>query len=264
MLKLVIDKLEDVDEKVRELYVEKESEVGGVKKKQYVLDAEIEDTAGLKSALDKTRNDLKAAKTAAAKWDKLGDPEKAAAALAKVETLEEEEAQKKGKWDELKEAMKLKHADELKAVNEKSAAKDKHIEKLLVDQVLSKAFGEAKAKPSSIMKKLVPLAKPNIKVQYENGEPVAVVVDEKGNPRIGDGKGSPMTIEQYVAELKADPDYGTDFEATGTSGSGASTKEQARAAATGGPARTVSISDQEALNANFMDIAKGNVTVVGG
>jgi NADH dehydrogenase/NADH:ubiquinone oxidoreductase subunit G len=249
MLKRIIEKLEDVDEKYRGFYVEKDG--------KFVLNIEEEDTATLKGALVKERELRSKAEADLKKWTKLGDAEKAAAALAKVQEYDEKELERKGEFEKIRTQMAEKHEGELKTVRDQLSGKDKAIEKLLVDSVATAAISKHKGK----VKVLLPHVKAHVKVEWEAGEPVAKVVDDQGDPIVGDGKGTYMNIEQYVESLKKDADFGANFEATAASGGGAANSGKGTPAAAG--AKTVSITDQSAMNDNIEAIAKGTVTVQG-
>jgi len=95
-------------------------------------------------------------------------------------------------------------------------------------------------------------------VKGEDGRYTAIVVDEQGNPRIGDSQGSNMSIAQYVETLKADPDFARNFEGTGSTGGGAS-KSTGGAS---GPVRKIAANDGDAFIANLEKVAKGEVEVV--
>jgi hypothetical protein len=85
------------------------------------------------------------------------------------------------------------------------------------------------------------------------------VVDGKGNPRIGDAQGNPMTIKQLVDELKQDPDFARNFEGSGSSGGGAPRSN----AGGGGGVKTIAAGDNAAFLANLDGILDGSVKIAG-
>jgi multidrug efflux pump subunit AcrA (membrane-fusion protein) len=224
----------------------------------YVLDAEgVEDVTGLKSALKSEREARAAAERNAKAFEGL-DPAKAKEALAAQQQAEEDKAKAEGRWTDLKLQLNKQHELETKALNEKLSAKDSAITKYLVDQAATAALAAAKVKS---LKVLLPHIKSQVKVQFDegSGEYKAVVVDAKGEPRIGNAKGEFMTIPELVEELKADSDFAVNFEASGITGGGAAKGKQSSNA---GGGKTISRSDKAAMNANLDAIADGTVTVV--
>lgn len=260
LLKLAVEKLEDIPEAVRGYY--KQGQDG-----KFVLDAELptsagsEDVANLKTALAKEREDRRKAREDLEKFrDQNGnllDAERAKAALLETQKAEEEKAKAAGKWEELKQQMAEKHKSELKKLEDTTAKTHRMLEKLVVDEAATRAISAAGGK----VKVLAPLIRQHLKMVEEDGEPRAVVVDAKGDPRIGDAKGNPMTIEQLVEEFKNDPDYGANFQSSGATGSGAPTRKAEGPGAGRAGAKSVSINDQAGLNDNLEAIAKGLVTV---
>jgi hypothetical protein len=129
------------------------------------------------------------------------------------------------------------------------------VEQYLVDAQASSALAEAKGSP----KVLLPHIKAHVRVMQEEGQFVARVVDGKGNPRIGDAQGNPMTIKQLVDELKQDPDFARNFEGSGSSGGGAPRSN----AGGGGGVKTIAAGDNAAFLANLDGILDGSVKIAG-
>jgi hypothetical protein len=96
----------------------------------------------------------------------------------------------------------------------------------------------AKAKGST--KLLLPHVLKQIKIVEDEAatEPAdrfrAVVVDSKGNPRVGDAQGTPMTIAALITEFRDNAEFAGAFQGSGASGSGAPGSDRPA-----GPARTV-------------------------
>jgi len=82
--------------------------------------------------------------------------------------------------------------------------------------VATSAIAEAKGIPAL----LLPHVKSAVKVVEMNGQYTVQVVDGNGNERIMDGKGTPMTIADYVAEMKKSEVYGRAFDGNDAHGSG--------------------------------------------
>ena len=226
-LKAVIDKLDDVAEQYRDLYTKRESDG------KFVLDADgVEDVSGLKAALETERSNQK---KLAAKFKDL-DPDKYAAALKRIEDIERQEAEAEKNWKALEKQLLDRHAAELKGRDDANGVLRRALERHLVDSVATSAIAGAKGVPEL----LLPHVKGFTKVVEQDGEFVVQVVDSKGNQRIGDNKGTPMTIAQLVEEMKASPTYGRAFEAPARGSSTTTTTT------TGGSGGAVRLSREDA------------------
>lgn len=184
----------------------------------YVLDLEgVEDTSGLKSALEKERANSKKAAEALKAWNAMGKkPEEISALLKKAEEEEQKRLEAAGNYKAMLEQVKAQHEKEM---GEKDAiiARYKHERELnMIDQTAVKAIAEAKGK----VKLLLPLIKMSAKVVEENGKEVVQIFDENGVARVN-AKGEYLSIPEWVNEMKKDKDYQSAFEATGISGAGA-------------------------------------------
>lgn len=208
-LKLVVDSLDDLEETSRGLYVEKDG--------RYHLDVDgIEDTSGLKSALQKERKDREAKEKQVKSWERLGKtPEEIEELLEAQRKAEEDKATKAGEWDKLRAQMNDKHQQELKAREDKLSAMQGALSKHLVDAAATSAIAAEKGVPDL----LLPHVQRHVRVVEEDGEYVVKVVDAKGDPRV-DGKGNPLSITDLVKEMKGSEIFGRAFEASGQSGSG--------------------------------------------
>lgn len=211
-LKFSVEKLDDVDEAFRPLYVEKDG--------KFVLDAEgipaPSDDTGLKTALQKERKAREDLEKQVKKWQRLGKSDaEIEAMIADAAKAEEEKATKAGEWDKLKAQMNAKHADDLRSADEKVSAMKRALERHLVDAQATAAIAAAKGVPDL----LLPHVQKHVKVVEENGEFKVVVTDVKGDPRV-DGKGEPLSISDLVVEMRGSDIFGRAFEGTGSSGSG--------------------------------------------
>ena len=121
-------------------------------------------------------------------------------------------------WEALKTDLVQKHTESQTKSNDRESQLLGNIGNILVDLELTKAI-EGQGGTSRF---LLPEFKRHIKVFEENGNFIAKVVNlDSGNPRISDDKGTLMTVEQLVTELKAKEEYAILFKGTGTSGGGA-------------------------------------------
>lgn len=210
-LQLTVDTLDAVPENLRSLY----SEADG--KFRLAVDG-LEDTAGLKSALQKEREAARTAEKQSKAWMALGKtPEEIAALVDAQRKAEEDRALKGGEFDKLKAQMNEQHKAELDKERGKSSAMRTHLERHLVDAQATTAITDLKGVPAL----LLPHVKAAVKV-VDDGDNFAVrVVDANGNPRVN-GKGDFLSIRDLVDEMRQNEVFGRAFEPTGATGSGAS------------------------------------------
>lgn len=236
-LKSTVDSLDAVPEAFRTSYKQDDAT-----KKFILQEVSIPDPVDV-TGIVKSRDDvLKEKKALEAKYagvdidtyNKLVT-DQAAADKAKLEG--------KGQWEVLQQQLVEKHQKELDAGKARAAHLQSALEARLVDAEATRAIAAAKGVPEL----LLPHVKAHIKVFEEDGEFVAKVVDAKGSPRIGDTKGTPMTISQLVDEMKATEVFGRAFEASGAGGSGASSNGNSGGGAAG--KKTMSRTDWSKLNA---------------
>ena len=209
-LKIEVDSLDAIPESSRSLYIEKDG--------KFRLDLEgLEDTAGLKSALQKERETAKLATRQAQQWQSLGKtPDEIASLVDASKRAEEERALKGGEWEKLKGQMLDQQKTELAKRDQQLAVKDKALTKYLVDAAAVTALAAAKGSAAL----LLPHIRSSVKV-IEDGDDYAVrVVDAAGNPRVN-GKGEFLSIADLVSEMRQSDDYSRAFDASGTAGSGA-------------------------------------------
>lgn len=208
-LQLVIDSLETVPETVRSLYVPDGD--------KFKLDVSgIEDTSGLKSALQKEREAAKNAAKQANAWVSLGKtPEEIQELLEAQRKADEDKATKNGEWEKLKVQMQEQSANERQKLEQALKAKDGAIERYLIDAQAVAAISELKGVPAL----LLPHVKAAVKVVDDDGEYVTRVVDAQGNPRVN-AKGDFLTIKDLVSEMRQSEVFGRAFEASGTTGTG--------------------------------------------
>lgn len=208
-LKLTVDNLDGIPEDLRGYYTEKEG--------KYHLDVSgIEDTKGLKSALDKERKAHEDLEKQTKAWSRLGKtPEEIAEILKAQEDAEKAKAEKAGDWEKLKAQMNDSHAKEMAAKDEQLVNMRRALETNLIDAQATSAIAAAKGVPEL----LLPHVKAHVKVVLDNGKFAVAVVDAKGDPRIN-GKGEPLTISDFVTEMKQNEIFGRAFEGSGQTGTG--------------------------------------------
>lgn len=229
-LKAVVEDLETIPEAQRELYKEQDG--------KYVLDAEVDDhpaVRGLKSAHERVKEEERKARERLKQFGDV-DPERVQQMLRDAEEREQERAKKAGEFDQLKSQLVEKHQAELKKATERGGVIERALHHALAESVAVQEI--AKAKGST--KLLLPHVLKQIKIVEDESatEPAArfraVVVDSKGNPRVGDAQGTPMTIAALIAEFRENQDFAGAFQGSGASGSGAAGSDRPA-----GPAGTV-------------------------
>jgi DNA-binding transcriptional MerR regulator len=206
MLKLTVDTLDGIDDAIKSLYAERDG--------KFTLQVDgIEDTAGLKTALQKERKTAGELEKQTKAWKNLGKtPEEIAELLEAQEARAQTDAERKGEWDKLRAQMNEKHAKELSTKEETINQMRRRLESELVDAKAVSAIAAAKGVPDL----LLPIVQRQVKVD-ENFN--VVVVDAKGDPRVN-VKGEPLNITDLIAEMRASEIYGRAFEGSGQSGSG--------------------------------------------
>lgn len=179
---------------VKAFYLEKDG--------TYLLDADIEDVGGLKSALDKERtNRSTLEKTLADIRKQLGDtdPAKAREALAKLQELEDKKLIDEGKVEELlrsrTERLVKDYDAKLAANSEKLTAAEKRLAELVIDNEL-RSVGAGKKVRAEAMEDFL-----------ERGRKVYRLVDGKAVPMKGDqvvfGKkpNEPMSMDEWADSI---------------------------------------------------------------
>lgn len=181
------------------------------------------DVAGLRKKNDELMGKFKVAQARAAL---LGDrtPEDLQADLELAAKAREDKAKAAGDFDAYKVQMKEitdkeieKERKQTAAEKAKAEAAEGRVHKLLVTDVATRAIRDTGAEEEV----LLPHVLAHLKVFDEDGEPVARVVDAKGNVKIADAAGTPMTIPQLIETFRANAKFAALFPASGAAGSGA-------------------------------------------
>lgn len=226
MLKAIIDNLESVPEAVRGEYRPGTADDG--QEGKFVLQVEgsngwgLEDVSGLKNALGRERTRADKAESKIKKFGDL-DPEAAREAIEKIAEFQAIDPKKEGdriakeKIDAAIKQIVEKHSVELDGLNKKAGGYLGKVKALLIDNVATTALAEHKGSVDL----LLPHVQRNTRLkETDDGNFVVEVVDKDGNVRIGDSKGTPMTVQQLVAEMRQSQTFGRAFEGSGTSGGG--------------------------------------------
>lgn len=234
-----VDSLDSVPEAARGAYVEKEG--------KFVLDFEVPDVAGLKTALASERSLNKAAKDKVAAWERLGvSPEDIESRLEAERVKAEDALKKAGKFDEVL-ATHLgnakKERDEAVGAAAKREASALGIAKAaIVNTSLATALTKARASAEG-MAALPRLIGDRVKIEFDdNGRANSSIMEADGvTPMVGSGPGGLATFDDLVKDtIKEFPSL---FEGAG-GGSGSDPKGQRRDA--GG--KTLTRSEFDALD----------------
>jgi hypothetical protein len=89
------------------------------------------------------------------------------------------------------------------------------------------------------------------------------IVNDQGQPRVGDNQGAPMTADQLVEEMKGLEDFAGCFKGSGASGSGAGDGNSNTETSKTGVLR-IKASDKALMSKHVDDIATGKAVVVEG
>lgn len=206
-LPLVVDKLDAIPEPLRGAYVETDG--------KFRLNTDVEDVSGLKAKNSELLGKLKAANDRA---KLLGErtAEEIQADFDLAAKTREEKHKAEGNFEAAKAEMLKGHQAQLAKVAEDKAKVEAQLHKVLVVKDADRAIRDAGLEPEV----LEPHVTPHLKVVYEEGEAVARVVDAKGNVRFNE-KGEPMTVDQLVSTIVANPKFAGLVPASGVKGGGA-------------------------------------------
>ena len=210
-----------------------------------------EQVTGLKQNRDEVLREAKKAKDALKSYEGVDPDEFKRLKDAAVEA-ERKKAAAEGDFKALEKQLIDRHAAELSQVQGRTTKLQAALEKRLVQAELTKAIARHRGDPDL----LLPHAAQFVKVRETDEGFEAYVADEKGNPRIADGKGTPMDFDQLIEQVLV-PKYPRAFDGTGSSGGGAAKSSGSAAAG----ARVVSADDARGFLANLEGIAKGEVEV---
>ncbi len=220
---------------------------------QAEYEAMVEERDALKSKAEELLGEVKGVKRRLKDFEGL-DPKEIKELIAKSQQDEGDRAKKAGDWEKREAQLSEKHAKEIQAARDEAVAANQAVERYLLDAETVKAIdGKGSAKL------LLPVVKPHLKVMKgENGDHGVRVIDAEGNIRVKveKGKAVPLTVAEFVAELREDPELAGAFAGSGASGSGAGRSE----GKTGGM-KVIPSGDEKAFLANLDKIAKGEVTV---
>lgn len=234
-LKPKVSKLEEVEEKYRELY---EPEMGsdGQATGHYIVSIvkeggyELANTQGLMNALSAEREQNKQYKTQLAQFEGV-DP-------AKFRSLQDENEQLKAANPNEQEIEKLVEqrvepykveigrqletfkTEASKQLEDRETANSKlksQLQKTLVTDFAMKVASQVSANPAL----LAPLLERNIRADFEGDVARSVIVDANGNPRLSSKDiNSPMSEMEWAEEIKKNPEFAPLIKTEGKPGTG--------------------------------------------
>jgi hypothetical protein len=217
-LLLTLKSLEDLHEDLHDLYKKQDDGSFNLIPPEGFINADdVEDTAGLKSALNKTRDEkrelARKLKSTAEKFagidldefEKLKGQE-TDAATAKLEAA--------GEWDKIKDQMITANDEVVAGKNKEIARLTGQLERVQVDSKVVEAISKAGGN--------VELLKPHVRqrLQLNTDDFSTTVLDsDMKTPKV-DGDGNPVTIDDLISEMRKSETYAGAFKASDQSGSG--------------------------------------------
>lgn len=216
-----------------------------------------EEKAALLANRNEALSEAKKAKAALKAYDGV-DAEEFRRLKTAAEEADRKAAEAKGDFETLRKQLVDAHAKEMGAKEKREAKLTKALESRLIDAALAEELGKAELADPTFLSLLKLEGRRFLRVKESDEDFAAEVVDERGNPLVADGKGTPMSVHDLVT-VKLKAQYPAAFKGTGSSGGGASKS-------TGGAVdqRGVVVKgDDKAFLANLDGIASGKVEVRG-
>lgn len=241
-LKATVTSLDAVDAAHRDLYAETEEGSGifalQVERTEVSINGQtqvwaLEDIGGMKKVMESAKAGERTAKAALKKFDGI-DPDEARQA---IKTVSEGGGGDNKKVDEIVQSkvkqITDKHATEVSELKTQIAARDKQLEKVLIEDAVTRAMAK-----HQLIEGGDELLRPHVQKQLrivrdENGEnPHAVVVGDDGKERISlkPNCNDPMGVEELVDTLKTRKPYSHAFKGTGSQGIGSGENNNGRQA----------------------------------
>jgi hypothetical protein len=209
-LKRTVEKSEyaGLDAAAKAFYVERDG--------KFYLDAD--DAEGLTAALETERTKAKQLEARLAGYGDL-TPEQVKALNEAKAKAERDKDFAAGNYDKIVAEINAKHAKDLELRDGAEKRLRESLQAALIDAEAVRAITEHGGNPTLLM----PIIAARTKLQTVGDKEVAVVIGDKGGPRLKAGAKSAedfMPIGEYVAELKADKVYAGAFTAGVGSGTG--------------------------------------------
>lgn len=152
----------------------------------------------------------------------------------------EEDAKKRGEFEQLTAKQKAAHEAETKKLKDEAEQNRKRYEDSVVEAATTRAIAAADGIPEILMPKV--LASIKFKPGADGARDGVEVVNPDGSAKMGP-TGGPMTLAELVAELREDDVWARGFKGTGASGGGAN-----GGGGSGGKEKTIKRADFEKLS----------------
>ena len=181
--------------------------------------------SALKGKQAELLSETKAAKAALKAYEGL-DPAKAKALQKAADDAEAAAAAARGDFSAREKQLIDRHTKELETRDARSAKLETAVQRRTAEAEIRRAI----AKAHGDVDLLLPHAMPFVKVR-ETDDDFEAYLEDKGQPLVADGKGTPMDFDTFVTE-RLIPRFPGAFEGTGSSGGGAA-KSAGRAGGVG-------------------------------
>lgn len=221
-LKAFLGSLEDLDQATASLY--RETDAG------YVLDVEpvegyaLEDVAGLKKVVSELQAKNQRQRDALKAWSEL-KPDEVRASLEELEALRLAGADQKAKFAEQVKAHESRIESKYKAQLEEATARANSATQRLRDEMVDRHLAEAISATQGYDHFLRPALRERVKVVDEEGE-MHVRVFDGDDVKLAFPKGMtprPMTVREFVEDLRSDEKWANAFQGAAVGGSGSAT-----------------------------------------
>lgn len=178
----------------------------------------LEDVSGLKKTVSEERTARKALEKAVAQFEGIDD---AAAAREALTQMRAGSLKSSKELDEFRKQLEAKVAADLAKKDSTVTALTQQLREQLVESEAVKAIAAA----GGNAKLLMPIVRQAVKAELgADGKFAVTLTDEQGQELISKAEGSarPMTLPEFVQQLRAQPEFKGAFAGSGTGGSGAS------------------------------------------
>lgn len=209
----VVPKIEDVAEALRPAYVEGEDGSGN---KVFLL--QTEDNVGLKTALERERGNVTKLSETVDGFKKAGvTVDRFKQIDSEYRALREKSEKGTGDLEAVKTEMAAHYEEQLQTVSSERDGLMGNLKELVVENAAKQAIIDLKGNPHL----LTDIVCKQLRMEKDaGGKFTAVVVNEEGQTRLGDMHGNPMTVKQFVEELKKRDEFASAFEGRTVKGPG--------------------------------------------
>ncbi len=169
----------------------------------------IDDPQDMRSRLGRANQEAGSRRAAIEKWERLGKtPDEIQALLEQQAQREQEDLEKKGQWDTLKQQMVDQHTNEKNTLVGERDTAFKELNNYVAENAALAAINEHKGS----VKVLLPHVLSRVKVQKDEatGKRVAVVLGDDGNPRVN-SEGKFLGPSDLVKEFRGDAEFSRAF-----------------------------------------------------